>query len=301
MEKKIEANTRFKKILYKLTNAETRYQMLISFIIGALLIFCLYPLIYVFSASLMSEAEWVARDGLFLFPYKPIFDAYVDVFRQRDIFNAFGVSVTRVLIGAPLNVFICAITGYVLHLKDFFGRRILAIFLFVTMVYGGGMIPTYVTISNLGLLNSFVVFVIPGMLSGWTSLIFKQTFTSVPSTIAESARIDGSSDLRIFFQIMLPVNMPTLSVMLFFSAVGQWNSWFDAFLYIDNNNTSLIPLQLYLKNYFSQNSSSAVSAVQNLEAKKMVVAIVGILPILLIYPFFLKYFTKGVYMGAVKE
>lgn len=301
MERMTEKNSKLKRFLYKAINPETRYQVLISTIIVLLLIFCLYPLIYVFSASLMSEAEWIARDGLFLFPSKPIFDAYVDVFRQRDIYTAFGVSVARTAIGAPLNVFVCAIMGYVLYLKDFWGKRFLSVFLFVTMVYGGGMIPTYVTMGYVGLLDSFFVFIIPGMLSGWTALIFKQTFNSVPNAIVESARIDGASELRTFFQIMVPINMPTVSVMLFFSAVGQWNSWFDAFLYIESNNTSLIPLQLYLKNYFSQNTNSSVSAVQNLEAKKMVVSIVGILPVLMIYPFFLKYFTKGVYMGAVKE
>ena len=285
----------------RLFSGESIYQGCILVIVFLLMLLCLYPLIYVLGASLMTEAEWIMRDGLFLFPHHPTLDAYADVFREVGIYTAFGVSVARTVVGSVLSVLCCAITGYALHVKGFWGQRFLSVFLFITMVYGGGLISSYLVIDSTGLRNTFGVFIIPGLLSGWTTLLFKQNFNSTPASLSESARIDGASEPTILFQIMLPANMPTVAVMLFFAAVGHWNSWFDAQLYINSDNMSLIPFQLYLKSYFSQNANSGASAVQNLEAKKMVIAIVGILPVLLVYPFFLKYFTKGVYMGAVKE
>lgn len=285
----------------KATKAERVYQIITGTILAILLILCLYPLIYVLGASFMTEAEWIEREGVFLFPHKPTIEAYIEVFRQPDLYKAIGVSVLRVLVGPVCATFCNMIFGYALTIRDFWGKRVLAFLVFFTMVFGGGTIPQYLIRDYTGLLNNFWVYVIPGLLSGWTALLFKQTFAGTPASLVEAAKIDGASEFDVLMKIMVPCSKATIAVMLFMAMVGAWNSWFDAFLYIDSNNTNLIPLQLYLKNYFSFNSISGTAAIMNAEAKKMVVAVVGILPIMVTYPFFLKHFTKGVYLGAVKE
>lgn len=285
----------------KATKAERVYQIITGAILAILLILCLYPLIYVLGASFMTEAEWIEREGVFLLPHKPTIEAYIEVFRQPDLYKAIGVSVLRVLVGPVCATFCNMIFGYALTIRDFWGKRVLAFLVFFTMVFGGGTIPQYLIRDYTGLLNNFWVYVIPGLLSGWTALLFKQTFAGTPTSLVEAAKIDGASELDVLMKIMVPCSKATIAVMLFMAMVGAWNSWFDAFLYIDSNNTNLIPLQLYLKNYFSFNSISGTAAIMNAEAKKMVVAVVGILPIMVTYPFFLKHFTKGVYLGAVKE
>ena len=285
----------------KATKAERVYQIITGVILAILLILCMYPLIYVLGASFMTEAEWIEREGVFLLPHKPTIEAYIEEFRQPDLYKAFGVSVLRVLVGPVCATFCNMIFGYALTIRDFWGQRVLAFLVFFTMVFGGGTIPQYLIRDYTGLLNNFWVYVIPGLLSGWTALLFKQTFAGTPTSLVEAAKIDGASELDVLMKIMVPCSKATIAVMLFMAMVGAWNSWFDAFLYIDSNNTNLIPLQLYLKNYFSFNSISGTAAIMNAEAKKMVVAVVGILPIMVTYPFFLKHFTKGVYLGAVKE
>ena len=285
----------------KATRAEKGYQIITGTILFILLVLCMYPLIYVLGASFMTEQEWIQREGVFLFPRNPTIEAYKEVLSQPDLYKAIGVSVLRTVVGPVCATFCNMIFGYALYIKDFWGKRTLSFLVFFTMVFGGGTIPAYLMRDYTGLLDSFWVYVLPGLLSGWTSLLFKQTFASTPESMIDAAKIDGASEFQILLKIMAPCNKATIAVMLFMAAVGAWNAWFDAFLYISSNNTDLIPLQLYLKNYFSFSSISGTAAIMNAEAKKMVVAVVGILPIMITYPFFLKHFTKGVYLGAVKE
>ncbi len=280
---------------------EFGYQLITGTILFVLLVCCLYPLIYVLSASFMTESEWIERGGVFLIPHHPTIEAYKEVLIQPGLYKAIGVSVARTIMGPLFSVITCMVFGYALSVENFWGKRVLSFVVFFTMVFGGGTIPQYLIRDYTGMLDNFWVYVIPGMLSGWTALLFKQTFMGTPDSIIEAAKIDGASEFSILTRILVPCNKATIAVMAFMGAVGAWNSWFDSFLYVSSNNSSLIPLQLYLKNYFSFNSISGTAAVMNAEAKKMVVAVVGILPIMLLYPFFLKYFTKGVYMGAVKE
>ena len=293
---------RFNKFMRKERwNGERFYQMFLYLIIILLSLVCLYPLIYILSASLMSVEEWQLRNGVFLFPHKPTFDAYAIVFSQKQLYMSLGVSVARTFCGSIITTVICALTGYALSRPDFFLKKPLSVILFITMIYGGGLIPGYLVIEQMGLLNTFWVFIIPGMLSAWNALVFRQTFQGVPAEIEESAMLDGASPLRCLWSILLPMNMPTVAVILLFSAVGQWNSWFDASMYIESSNAALTPLQLFLQHAFAEQKPDAGQAtLLNIETQRMAIAVIGILPILCLYPFFQKYFTKGVYVGAVK-
>mgnify|MGYP000000549999 CR=1 FL=1 len=293
---------RFKKFMCKERwNSERYYQMFLYFIIILLSVICLYPLIYIVSASLMSVEEWQLRNGVFLFPHKPTLDAYIVVFSQQQLYLSLWVSVARTVCGSVLSTATCMLVGYALSRSDFFLKRPLSVILFITMIYGGGLIPGYLVIEQMGLLNTFWVFIIPGMLSAWNALVFRQAFQGVPPEIEESAMLDGATPLRCLWSILLPLNMPTVAVILLFCAVGQWNSWFDASMYIESSNAALTPLQLFLQHAFAEQKPDAGQAtLLNIETQRMAIAVIGILPILCVYPFFQKYFTKGVYVGAVK-
>ena len=290
------ANKRRKKL-----NGEIIYQIIIITIISIIVFISFYPLIYIVSASLMSAEEWNQRAGLFIIPHRPSLEAYKIVLEQVNLYKAFGVSVSRAVGGAVTGVFMNAVTGYTLSRKKIFGKKVFSVFLFITMIYGGGLIPAYIIISETGLTNTFWVYLVPGLLDAWTALVFRQNFLNTPSEIEESARVDGANELQIMFKIMFPINMPTISVMLLFAAVAHWNAWFDSMMYIDTNNSNLIPLQLYLKNAFSSANGGTTGLVIHAETQKMVVAVIGIIPILCVYPFFQKYFTKGIYSGSVKS
>lgn len=293
---------RFKRFMQKERwNGERYYQMFLYTFIFLLSLACLYPLIYVLSASLMSVSEWQERNGIFLFPHRPTFEAYKYVLQQQQLYQSLWVSVARTVVGSIVSTVTCALTGYALSRNDFFLKRPLSVLLFITLIYSGGLIPSYLVIEQMGLLNTFWVFIIPGMLGGWNALVFRQTFQGVPPEIEESAMVDGAPALRILWSILLPMNMPTVAVILLFCAVGQWNSWFDASMYIDSSNASLTPLQLFLQHAFSeQTPDEGQTTLLNVETQRMAVAVIGIVPILCVYPFFQKYFTKGVYVGAVK-
>lgn len=293
-------NKKDKDAKVKYWNEERKYQAFLYVVIVTISLLCLYPLVYVVSASFMTNAEWVERNGMFLFPHNPTLQAYQAVLSQKALYQALWVSVKRTVVGPLFAVTVCAITGYALSRKDFFGKKILSVLLFITLIYGGGLIPSYLIMEETGMRNTFWVYVIPGMLNAWIALVFRQTFLTSPAEIEESAMVDGASNLTILARILLPINMPTVAVMLLFVAVGQWNSWFDALVYIESGNKDLIPLQLFLQNAFAETNQGTTSVILNSETRKMVVAVIGIVPILCVYPFFQKYFSKGVYMGAVK-
>ena len=177
-------------------NAERYYQIFLYVFIFLLSLVCLYPLVYVLSASLMSVSEWQARGGVFLVPHRPTLEAYKFVLSQHQLYQSLGVSVARTVVGAVLSVVTCALTGYALSRNDFFGKKPLSVLLFITLIYYGGLIPSYLVIEQMGLLNTFWVFVIPSMLGGWNALVFRQTFQGVPPEIEESAMVDGASPLE---------------------------------------------------------------------------------------------------------
>ena len=183
----------------------------------------------------------------------------------------------------------------------------------ITVLFGAGLIPGYLNIQELGLLNSFWVMVIPGAFSAYDTLIFKQFFEGIPSEIEEAAQVDGVSELQLFARIIVPLSKPVVAAIGLFTVIGNWTAWFDAYLYISPAYSNLWPLQTYVTlsfNNLSANSNSAVaSMLEELNnaglgvselSVKMALTVIAIIPVLLIYPFFQKYFSQGVYLGAVK-
>lgn len=294
----------------RLTTGDKVYQSVIYFLVGGLLLLSLFPLLYVVCLSFTSEQELMRRGPLMVVPYEPTLEAYRNVLGYSNSYlRAFGVSVARTLLGTACTTFFSMCLGYGLSKKDLPGRRIFLFMVMVTVLYGAGLIPSFMAIKATGLIDRFAVFIIPGLVDSWNVLVFKQFFSNLPEEIEEAAYIDGCSETKMLFNIVMPMSLPVLAALSLFTAVGQWNSWFDALVYIQANK-ELYPLQLLLRNLFENaNIGFSVNGIEVLDLEgvqtttksvRMAVTVISVIPILCVYPFLQKYFVKGVYVGAVK-
>lgn len=268
----------------------------------------LYPFLNTIVVSLNDGID-TARGGLTLWPRKFTLANYQAVFADSRIPRSFCISVARTVIGAALAVVVTSLFAYPLSRPYFHGRQIYMTLALITMYFSGGLIPQYLLYLKLGLVNSFWVYILPGMLNVYQMLIVRTYFLGIPKEVEESAFVDGAKHLRIFFQIMLPLSMPVIAVIILYNAVSQWNSWFDAYIYIRNRN--LLPLQSILIEIVNVNKMSELEemasaeigmAAQQLTTRSVTAAvmIVTCLPIICVYPFLQKYFVKGVMIGSVK-
>lgn len=298
----------------RLSRADKAFKAVCYFVAILVALLCLYPLLYVLFVSLVGKTEWNETNGmLFFFPRNPTLGAYFKVLASGGYFlRATTISVLRALIGTVSGVFINVCVGYALSRENLPGRKGIMILLMITILFGAGLIPAYLNIKQLGLLNSFWVMIIPGMVNSWNILLFKQFFEGVPKSLQEAAIIDGSGEFTLMTRICMPMAKSAISAIALFSMVGHWNAWFDAMIYIDSTHSSLWPLQLYTMVSFNNTRQFALNPEQMFGlttqsstevpniAIQMALVVVGLIPILIIYPFFQKYFTSGVYTGAVK-
>ena len=288
-------------------NTEKVYQAVIAAVVAILVLVSLFPLIYVAGLSFTSQQEYMSRGNLMVIPYRPTLEGYKRIlFRDDTYLKGLLVSLLRTGIGTAVTLVCTLIMGYLLSKEDLPGRRGMLFAVMVTVLYNGGMIPTFLTVKGLGLLDTFWAMILPGMVDTWSVLVFKQFFSGLPKEVIESAEIDGCGELRMLVQIAVPLSTAVMAALVLFMAVGQWNAWFDALIYLQKN-TDLYPLQLLLRNVFANanmgyNSSIQVDMMKNQTdtSLRMVVTMIGTVPILCVYPFLQKYFTSGVYMGAVK-
>ncbi len=269
----------------------------------------LFPLIYVMGLSFTSQQEYMSRGNLMVIPFKPTLEGYRRIlFRDDTYIKGLFISILRTGIGTAVTLACTLIMGYLLSKEDLPGRRFLLFAVMVTVLYNGGMIPTFLTVKGLGLVDTFWSMILPGMVDTWSVLVFKQFFSGLPKEVMESAEIDGCGEFRMLVQIAIPLSTAVMAALGLFMAVGHWNSWFEPMIYLQKN-TDLYPLQLLLRNMFTNsnlgynvNSGMQVDAAnqQTTTSLRMVVTMIGTVPILCVYPFLQKYFTSGVYMGAVK-
>lgn len=296
----------------KLSRGEKIYRLVC--ILGCTLValLCLYPLLYTVFLSFCSDQEWVDKGGMLLgFPSDPTFAGYIKIFASGSrIIKSIGISVAKTLLGTVLSLIITGLTAYVLSRRDLPGKKPFLYIVLFTILFGGGLIPGYLTVQSLGLINTFWVLVIPCLFSGWNMLVFKQFFENIPREVEESAEMDGVGPIGMFFYIILPMSKPVFAAIGLFTMVGLWNSWFDAWIYIDQAHNSLWPLQLFTRVAFDSSTALNESGLDflissgtevNSTSMRMALTIVTMLPILIVYPFFQKHFAQGVYMGAVKE
>ncbi len=290
-------------------NTEKLYQAVIVIIVAILVLVSLFPLIYVMGLSFTSQQEYMSRGNLMVIPFKPTLEGYRRIlFRDDTYIKGLFISILRTGIGTAVTLACTLIMGYLLSKEDLPGRRFLLFAVMVTVLYNGGMIPTFLTVKGLGLVDTFWSMILPGMVDTWSVLVFKQFFSGLPKEVMESAEIDGCGEFRMLVQIAIPLSTAVMAALGLFMAVGHWNSWFEPMIYLQKN-TELYPLQLLLRNMFTNsnlgynvNSGMQVDAAnqQTTTSLRMVVTMIGTVPILCVYPFLQKYFTSGVYMGAVK-
>ena len=295
----------------KLTGAERTYQAFIYVCVGLLLVISIFPLIYVAGLSFTSEKEFMQRGNMMVIPYQPTLTGYRRIFLYDSSYlRAFGVSALRTVVGTSLTLMCTLSMGYVLSRQDLPGRKALLIMVMLTVLYSGGLIPTFLVVLDLRLLDTFWAMIIPGLVDSWGVLVFKQFFSNLPREIEESAHMDGCGEVRLLLSIVLPMSLAVTAAMGLFAAVGHWNSWFDGLIYIQTK-TEWQPLQLLLRNLFinanlgfdvNKTNAFMLGETQTLTptSLRMVVTMIGTVPILCVYPFLQRYFVKGVYVGAIK-
>lgn len=288
--------------MINLTTGEKVWQTVVYFILILLSLMCLLPFLYVVAVSVTPESE-VLRRGIVIIPETFTFLAYKEVFISHGIGQAYKITLFRTIVGTLLNVFFTVIAAYPLSKKYLPGRSPFLLFIVFTMMFGGGLIPTYLLVRSLGLLNSPWVLIIPQLISAFNLVIIKGFFEQLPAEIEESARVDGASELQSLWRIILPLSLPVLSTISLFYAVGHWNSYFDAIVYI--NDSGLMPLQVILRNILLNVATQSADSLANSGtvstfAVQMAAVVVTTVPILIVYPFMQKHFTKGVLLGSVK-
>lgn len=264
-----------------------------------------FPFIYILGGSFASENELLTRK-VFLIPHEISFSAYQYVFSSNTLLRGILVSVYVTVVGTLINLFFTTTMAYPLARRNLKGRNVILNLIIFSMFFGGGMIPTYLVVKGLGMINTYWSLVFPGAISAFNLIVVKNFFQQLPDELEESARIDGCTDIGVFVKIVLPLSIPVLATFGLFYAVGNWNSFFNALIYI--NDASKWPLQIILRQLvlLSQGTIGDMSQLDTTfvkppeESVKMAVIIVGTVPILMIYPFLQKHFAKGVMIGAIK-
>ncbi|MGI5899761.1 MAG: carbohydrate ABC transporter permease [Christensenellales bacterium] len=265
---------------------------------------CLLPFIHIFVSSFTSAGE-ILQKGFVLIPEHPTLSAYKQIFSTRTFVRSLGVSAFVTVAGTGINMVMTVMMAYALAYKPLVGRKVFNFLVLFTMLFGGGMIPTYLVVRDLKLLDTFWALMIPGAISSYNMIIVRNAFSNTPVELAESARIDGANDALILVRIVLPITMPTLAAIALFYAVGHWNSYFTAILYI--NDPKKWPIQVLLRSLVIL-TNGAIGSGDELdssvkvptETMQMATIIVATLPILILYPFLQKYFAKGALIGSIK-
>lgn len=288
-----------------MTASERIYQVVIVSVVAVVCLVCLFPFLYVIGMSLTSQGEMIERNFFVIIPRHPTFRAYELIFQYGNILQAFMISVARTVMGALAALVLTVPGGYILSRQDLPGRGAFTVFFLITMILSGGLIPGYLLIKSLHLMDTFWVYIVPAMGSVFNMLIIKIMVEDMPRELMESADIDGATELQKLIRIALPLLVPTLCALGLFAAVAQWNSWFDAMLYVQNQN--LYPLSYIVKQMMTSiNMSDTVGNIQNAwqratpESGKMASVVFATIPILCVYPFLQKYFIYGVFTGSVK-
>ena len=271
------------------------------------LLIVLLPLIYVVSSS-FSSPEAVIKNKVWLLPVNFTVNAYRAVFQNMNILVGYRNTIFYAVVGTLVNILMTIALAYPLSKADFRGRTFLTIMCTITMFFSGGMIPSFLVIKNIGLYNSFWAMILPKSISVWNMFLLRNYFqTSIPSELIESSRVDGASEWRILWQIVLPLSKAILAVLVIFYVVGHWNSYFDAILYLDDRGK--YPLQVILREILllgqgamgdSSGGTSTIDQLMAYESMKYAVIIVASVPVLVLYPFLQRYFVKGIMVGSIK-
>ncbi|MEC0202320.1 carbohydrate ABC transporter permease [Paenibacillus lautus] len=265
----------------------------------------IYPIWYVL-VNAFNDGQDAMRGGIYWWPRMFSLENFSAVFQSSGIMTAMGITVAKTVIGVFIHVLFTAMVAYAFSRKGLIGGKFYILLGTITMFFGGGLIPTYLLIKDLNMLDSFLVYIIPFMFSFFDLIIFMTFFREIPDGLEEAAKIDGANDWSIFLRVVLPVSMPVIATIALFHGVFQWNDYFTGVIYI--NNTDLQPIQTYLYKVVAQSSSNqmmaqvpgGVAKTVTSQSIKMATMVVTTAPIVFVYPFLQRYFVKGMMIGSIK-
>jgi len=296
-----------KKKRIQKSKADLTFDIVNYVLLSLALIIFVYPLIYVFSASLTKPTD-VITGKMWLFPTSISFEGYKRILSYAPLWRGFLNTIYVVIVGTILSLVVTVLAGYVLSRDDFKSRKFFIWVFTITMFFGGGLIPTYMLVAEtLNLRNSLMSMIIPSAVSVWNIILVKTYFSSsLPRDIFEAAQIDGCGDFRFFITIAVPLAIPIIAVITLYNVVGKWNSYFDALIYLSSEDK--YPLQLVINNLLLRNDVGSISGTGTLdiehqlmvESMKYGVIVIASLPMLIVYPMVQKYFIKGIMVGSVK-
>ncbi len=273
----------------------------------ALTLIFLYPMWYVLVGSFSDPFSLFVSNEILILPKGFSLRGYEQVFKNQNILIGYQNTLIYLVAGTTANVLVTSLGAYVLSRSNLMLRKLFTVMVVFTMYFSGGLIPTFLVVKNLGLYDSRLAIILPTLVGTWNMIVMRTSFKAIPESLVESAKLDGANDLVILFRIVLPCAKATLAVIVLYYAVGYWNSWFNAMIYL--NDKKKYPLQLFLREILIANTSNGATA-SGFEESDMLyledviryaTIIISTVPILCIYPFCQKYFMKGVMLGSVKE
>lgn len=292
--------------MIKESTTDKTFGVVVYLVLALVTVIVLYPLIDILSASISNPAA-VARGKVWLMPIDINFKAYLSIFHNNEIIIGYKNTLFYTTVGTLINIVMTVMIAYPLSRKDFYGRNVITFFIVFTMFFSGGMIPTYLVVKELGMLNTFWAVTVPGAVSVYNVIVMRTFFQNIPDDLRESAELDGCSSWQYLIHILLPLSKPIIAVMVLFYAVGHWNNFFDALIYLTDRNK--YPLQLFLREMLIQGNMSDMNTISDssisnfmlqVEGLKYAAVVVANLPMLILYPFLQKYFVKGVLVGSLK-
>ncbi len=276
--------------------------LLIMFI---MLVISIYPLLYVLFSSLSEPSKLIQHQGVLLWPKGFTLKGYSLVFKNPNVVTGYMNTIIYVVTGTALNLFLTSIGGYALSRKDVRLKKIILLFIAFTMLFSGGLIPRFLLIKDIGLMDNRLVMILPTAIITWNLFIMRTSFANIPYSFEEAAKIDGANDFTILFRIILPIAKPTVAVMVLYYGVHHWNAWADAMIFL--RDSKKIPLQLVLRQILIMNDTERMIEEANSTQSdlyeslvKYCTIIVATVPVLTLYPFLQKYFVKGIMVGGVK-
>ena len=284
------------------------FDIVLTIIMCFIIVITLYPFLNVLAVSL-NDATDTVKGGIYIWPREFTLANYKQVFSgSSKLPLAFFNSILRTVIGTITGVIATAMVAYTLSRRDFIFNKVVTLLFIITMYVSGGLIPEFLVVKNLGLINNFAVYILPGLISAFNVIVMRSFMDGLPEALYESAKIDGANDWTTFYKIVMPLCLPVIATIALFIAVGQWNSWFDTYLYA-RGNASMTTLQYELMKIIDNASSNVAvnnpllqnASKSNPQSIKMAITMVATVPILLVYPFVQKYFVTGMTLGAVKS
>lgn len=292
-------------VKYK-SGSEHTYQVVIHILVGLIALTCVFPLIYVVGMSLTSQPELMAKNYFVVIPENPTLIAYTRILSTPVVWRSLIISAIRSSAGPAMTLSLTLLGAYVLSIKTLPGRKFLLIMVVATIIFHAGLIPTYLVLRNLGMLNTLWAMIIPLAVDSFGLLIIKVFIENLPYGLVESAQMDGAGHVQLLVWIVAPLTAPALAAIGMFNIVTHWNSWFDALVFISTKEKW--PMQLILRNmlegsaFWNDQMNVGIMASQRVgqESLKMAAVVIGTIPMLMLYPFLQKYFIHGVYLGAVK-